>query len=137
MTESIIDFLSECPVLLGKKINVNYLDGESSSYSLENVPCEPVLRRYADGGMLCQRKFVLAMRKDSSLSMKRNLSVQKECEEIRLWLGKQTSEGRLPCYGNDGTAVSFEMIKDFGVVQTASMDMRYEAVLKFVFYVGK
>ena len=137
MIESMLEFLSDCPAFEGKKINVNYLDGASTSYSLEDVPCEPVLRRYADGGKLCVKKFVLAMREESSLSNKRNLEVSKECQRIEKWIECRVREGNLPDAGEGIIPLSLEITKSFGAVQTASSDMRFETHLKFVFYAGE
>lgn len=135
MIEYMVDFLSRCPVIGERRINVNYLDSKSRSFSLESVPCQPVLRSYADGAMLCERRYNLAMRRESSLSSHKNLNVARECEEIENWIQEQMNRGQMPYAGDNAVAVSLEIIKNFGVVQTASMDMRFEAVLRFVFYV--
>ena len=134
MIEHIVEYLSACPVFDGVGINVNYLDGEAPAYSLENLAHHPVMKRYADGGMLCEKRFVLALRKDFGRVCGRNVEVATECEQIENWIADSVSNGYLPQLPTGLKAYSLEVMKSFSVAQTASMDVRYEAELRLVFY---
>ena len=135
--ENIVEYLSACPVFDGVGINVNFLDGEPSAYSLDNIPCNPVLKKYADGGLLCEKRFVLALRKDSGRMASRNVEVATECEQIENWILSQGRAGCLPKLENGMVACSLEMVRSFGITNTASMDVRFEAELQLIFYVDE
>ena len=47
--ESIRTFFLTCPFLHDGRVNVDYL-GEEMSYSIDPLPCDPVIQKYVDGG---------------------------------------------------------------------------------------
>ena len=47
--EKIKEFIESCPLLDGDKINVDYLDDEVYSYSIDRTPTQPIIRRFTDG----------------------------------------------------------------------------------------
>ena len=134
MIEHMVEYLSACPALDGVMINVNYLEGKPPACSLEYTSHEPVLRKYADGGMLCEKRFVLALREESTLATKRNMKVAIKCELIENWIKEQNKAGIMPRLDDGFIPSSLEVVKGFCVTQTASMDMRFEAELRLVFY---
>ncbi len=137
MVGQMIEYLSRCPVFDGREININYLDGKPSAYSLDATSGLSVVKRYADGGMLCEKMFVLSMRKENSAAAKRNALVARECEAFERWISEQNSNGVLPAADEGQIPCSLEVSKGFRIVQTASVDVRLEAELRFVFYTEK
>ncbi len=137
MIEQMIEYLSECPVFDGKEINVNYLDGVPSACSLDTTADMGIVKRYADGGMLCEKRFVLSIRKSYGVVAKRNIAVTRECEAFEKWLSEQNSQGVLPSAEDGQIPCVLELSKGFRIVQTASVDVRIEAELRFVFYTEK
>ena len=47
--ELIKEFIETCPYLEGGKINVDYLEDELQSYSIDSTPVNPVLNKFVDG----------------------------------------------------------------------------------------
>ena len=137
MIEQIINFLLKCPVLEKSGINVNYLDGKAGSYSLESRSGHSVIKRYADGGVLCEKRFVLASRRENSAAYGSNVKVAHDCEQIEAWICEQSEKGLLPQTDKGVLPCLLEIVKGFAVTHTASVDVRIEAELKFVFYTDK
>ena len=48
IVEGIRDFIKECPYLneFHKGISVDYLGEKTSSYSIEGIPTQPIIKRY-------------------------------------------------------------------------------------------
>ena len=137
MIDQIVNFLLECPVLEKNGINVNYLDGKVGSYSLESRSGDSVVKRYADGGVLCEKRFALALRRENSAAYGRNINVARDCEQIEAWICEQSENGLLPQMDMDVIPCLLEVAKGFAITHTASVDVRLEAELRFVFYTDK
>ena len=56
--EAIREYISDLDCMATFEINVNYLDGENDSFSIEEVPCNPIIKKYLDGSTLRQYQFV-------------------------------------------------------------------------------
>lgn len=95
MIQELYDYFAECPLLTGE-MNVDYLAGESGSYTIEAIPCEPVLRKYHTGGERRQYRFRLAMRRSYRGSPSENLLNQKLCEQLADWVEDNVQKGVLP-----------------------------------------
>ena len=59
--KAIREYILTCPVLekfsTAVLLNVNYLSENTDTYSIEEVPCELILKRYADGSSKRQYQF--------------------------------------------------------------------------------
>ena len=49
LINSIRSFILTCPFLEGGRVNVDYI-GEGMEYSIDPLPCDPIIQRYTDGG---------------------------------------------------------------------------------------
>lgn len=49
LINSIRDYILTCPFLSDWRVNVDYL-GDGMEYSIDPLPCDPVIQRYTDGG---------------------------------------------------------------------------------------
>ena len=47
-------------------INVNFLDVDIGSFSLDPIPTKPIVKRYIDGGTIKQFEFALTSKKSYS-----------------------------------------------------------------------
>lgn len=107
--EAIQEFLSTCPLLEGGYININRLEMEDLSYTIDEVAAEPVLKRYSDGGALCQTLFLFASSESFSRDAVENLKTCGFYEAFSRWLEEQSDKGSLPKLDN-GTAQRIEAI---------------------------
>ena len=48
--ELIKEFIETCPLLDNGKVNLDFIDSEPQSYSIDETPVEPVLNEFRDGG---------------------------------------------------------------------------------------
>ena len=122
MTEKLCEFLSGCPQLGGRVININYLGSENGCCSIEDSGAATVVRSYADGGRRLRREFVFAIRGICGKSKRDNLAAARLCEAVAAWVENENLSGRLPEI--DGAA---EVSASGGeIASRGGLDARYE-----------
>lgn len=95
--ESIRDYLSTYPYLDNlKDVNVDFLPGDATTYSIEQTPSEPILKRYLDGGSQRQFTFVFACRMFYSDETINQINNSGFFEDFQDWLFENTESNILP-----------------------------------------
>ena len=136
MISQIKEYLSQCPAFDGQKIKINYLGGKAGACSLEMVPAITVVKEYADGGMLCGRDFVLALRQEYTEADISNHFAAERCQQIEDWIKLQNDTGNLPQLEKGGISCSVQVTKGFSIASVSSVDARYEMQLRLIYYKG-
>lgn len=95
--ESIRDYIMACPHL-GElaKVNVDFLPEDPATYSIEQTPSEPVVKKYLDGTTDRQITFVFACRMFYSDELINNINNSGFFEKFQDWLFNNSEEGILP-----------------------------------------
>ena len=62
--DSIRSFILTCPFLDNYRVNVDHLS-EDMSYSVDPLPCDPVLQKYVDGGKKKQFQFAFTSKEQT------------------------------------------------------------------------
>lgn len=95
--ESIRDYIMECPFLEElKEVNVDFLPDNPDTYSIEQTPSEPIVKRYMDGTTDRQITFVFACRMSYSDELINNINNSGFFERFQDWLFDNSEEGILP-----------------------------------------
>lgn len=98
--DSVRKFIKTCPYLEeyngAIKVGVDMLEKDATTYSIEEVPVNPILKRYVNGSSLRQFVFVFASREIYGEDVKQNIENVGFYEEFSDWLDKCTKEGNLP-----------------------------------------
>ena len=55
------------------RVNVNYLEDNPDTYSIEETPCEPILKKYVDGSSKRQYQFVFSSREPYGADVLQNI----------------------------------------------------------------
>lgn len=98
--ECIREFLQECPLLDGELLRVNYLEHEPIQFTIDEIPTEPILKRYVDGSTVRQALFVLASSEFYSRDALENLKACGFYEQLTDWIEEQDRAGKLPILEN-------------------------------------
>lgn len=133
---SIRDFLKTCPLLEGDAIRINYLGAEPIEYTIDEVPTEPILKRYTDGGTVRQVLFILASSQYYSRDVLENLKACGAYEELANWLEIQNNKGNLPVLPNGLEARTIEAITNGYCISADIMEnvQRYQIQCKLTYY---
>lgn len=90
------EWIETCPLLKGDKINVDYLKDDIDSYSIDQVPVNPVKEPYIDGTELKQIAFDFTIQAPISSKVLVNLTNSKFCEDFQNWIKEQNNNENLP-----------------------------------------
>lgn len=121
MIKEIKNFIKKCPCLHGRKVKTNYLSDKPMTYSIEAVPCRPVIKEYVDGGSLRQYLFVFASREVYDGEEIENINTAEFYEDFSAWLEKCSKNKVLPEIA-EGKSIRVEVLS-FGYLFES--DARY------------
>lgn len=133
--KAIRDFIKTYPYLRegtdGKlQLGIDYLKDDTTSYSIEEVPINPVFKKYIDGSSIRQSAFILCSRELYGPDIQHQLSNSGFFEDFSNWLEKCTKEGNLPVL-TDGEAISIEAVTSGYAFSTESDNAQYQIQIIF------
>lgn len=109
--ESVRNYIKTCPYLTElAKVNVDFLPDDPTTYSIEQTPTEPVLKKYMDGSTDRQFTFVFACRMFYSDEMMNNISNSGFFDNFQNWLYDNSENDILPQLGEGMMAERIEAI---------------------------
>lgn len=95
--ESVKNFIATCPYLDElAAVNVDFLPNDPESYSIEEVPIDPIITNYVDGSSTRQFVFVFASRLFYSDELRNNIDNCGFFEDFQNWLEECTENDILP-----------------------------------------
>ena len=92
--ELIGEFIETCPLLNKGKVNLDYIKEKPQSYSIDEIPVEPVLNYFRDGGRRLQIQFDFSIQ--ANFSVLENIKNSKFCDDFMKWIYEQDNKGNLP-----------------------------------------
>lgn len=133
MIKELQEFFAECPLLGESEINVDFLGSRGDSFTIETVPCEPVIKRYYTGGSLRQYCFQIALRRTYGGSPAENMKNEQLLEEIAEWVEQQSSDAALPLLTDGRCAQRIEVISGGYMFDETTNHARYQIGLRLVY----
>lgn len=109
MIESLRSFLSGCPFLNGGRVNVDYI-GTEMTYSIDPLPCDPVIQRYVDGGAKKQFQFAFTSKEQYDEDARINIDNSEFFQKFEDWLEQQNFTENLPDLPDGKIPVRFETL---------------------------
>lgn len=112
MSDSIISairtYMLTCPLLLEDgMVNINYLSTQMS-YSLDPIPCDPLVVKYADGGAKKQFQFAFTSKELYDEDARVNLDASGFYEKLEDWIDTNSKNYILPVLPKGKTAIKME-----------------------------
>lgn len=130
--EDVRTYLCGFPGLRDGLFGVDYLGSEPTGYTVEAVPCEPVLRQYTDGSAMKQFLFVFASRETYSADVAENTANMAFYEALERWLRANDDRGVLPAL--DGReACGIEVLTAGYVLDADSSAARYQMQVRLTY----
>ncbi len=110
--ESVRNYIRTCPHLQEfdnvVRVNVNYLDADTDSYSIEEIPSEPILKKYVDGSTTRQYQFVFTSREPYNSDVLNNIDNSGFYQNFADWIEEQNNLGNLPIMDNELEALEIK-----------------------------
>lgn len=63
LIDSVRSYILTCPFLSDGRVNVDYI-GTDMGYSVDPLPCDPIIQRYMDGGSKKQFQFAFTSQEE-------------------------------------------------------------------------
>ncbi len=95
LIEYIREMVLSCPFLADWRVNVDYLS-EEMEYSIDPLPCDPIIQRYVDGGAKKQFQFAFTSKEAYDEDARINIENSGFYQKFEEWLEEQTNSGLLP-----------------------------------------
>lgn len=131
--EHLREYIMIYPDLPPGAVGIDYLGAEPTQFTLEPVPCDPVFRRYTDGGTLRQFLFVFASRSYYGADVAQCAENQALFEGLDRWLRDNDADGILPNLGAHRAAVSLEVLTSGYAFAEDAKTARYQMQLRLVY----
>ena len=130
------DYISQCPYLyeFNKGINIDYLDNDSTTYSIEEVPCEPIIKQYINGDTKRQYDFIFASRESYGADVFQNIENSGFYEDFSSWIEEESSKGNLPSLEGDRESLEIRVSTTGYAFQTDDNSARYQIQLKLIYF---
>ena len=130
--EAIRNYISnlDCMSTLDNAINVNYLAGEVDNFSIEEVPCNPIVKRYLDGTAVRQFQFVFCSREPYSNEILQNIDNSSFYEDFAEEIEDKNNKGILPIL-TTGESLKIEVISSAYTVSVTEDTSMYQINLNF------
>jgi hypothetical protein len=130
--ESIRDYIGklDCMKTFDTAINVNFLNSEADNFSIEEVPTNPIIKRYLDGSKLRQYQFVFCSREPYSSEILQNIENSSFYEDFANEIENKNDSNILPIL-TDGEAIGIEVISTGYTVSVDEDTSIYQINLRF------
>lgn len=126
------EYIETCPLLDGDKINVDYLDDEVYSYSIDKTPSQPKIKPFIDGrGGKYQITFDFTVTAPISSRVVTNLANSKFGEDFMEWIEVQNRIKNFPKIDN---AFSIECTSPSYILQKTETTAIYIIQMNFTYY---
>ncbi|EES49873.1 chloramphenicol resistance protein [Clostridium botulinum] len=133
--EAIKDYIGslDCMSTFENAINANYLAGEADNFSIEEMPCEPILKKYLDGSTKRQFQFAFCSREPYGAEVIQNIDNSGFYEEFIEEIERNNDEGILPIDSNI-EAIVLKVASSAYVVSTEEDTAMYQINLNLIYY---
>lgn len=98
------DYIRTCPHLdtfnNAIKVNVNYLEPNADTYSIEEVPISPIVKKYTNGDSIRQYAFIFTSREPYGVDVLQNIDNSGFYEKFADWIENQDDNEIFPLLDN-------------------------------------
>ena len=136
--DAISTYIRGCPCL--KKfngainVNVNYLGDDSTTYSIEEVPVKPIIKKYVDGSTMRQFQFIFASREPYGSDVLQNIENSGFYEEFSSWIENNNSQGIFPNFDEGKIVDNIEVLSPGYAFMVDENVVRYQIELRLIYF---
>lgn len=135
--EAIREYISklDCMKVFDNAINVNYLDSETDSFSIEEVPSQSVIKKYVDGSSIRQFQFTFCSREPYGSEVIQNIDNSTFYEDFANEIEDKNNKGILPLL-EDVEVRSLEVTSSAYAVSVTEDTAMYQINLNLKYFKG-
>lgn len=137
MLNAIRAFLQGYPGFRGGVLHLDGLPETAATYSLSIIPCDPVLKRYMDGGERRQHLFLLQSRRFFGENLPTQADNLQFFSDFDAWLRRKNAAGELPDLGERRVCLEAQLVTSGYIMEADDRGYgRYQAQLRVVYFQG-
>ena len=117
------------------RLDVDFLDNEADTYSIDTIPCEEIIKRYKDGGTVKQFQFAVSSRRFYEQNIKQNLSNLQFFEDLTAWVENKSRSRELPVMDKGRTAQKIVVTSTaYPFIVSEDGKARYQIQMRLEYY---
>lgn len=116
------------------KVNVDYLEENSTVYSIEEVPTDPIIKKYINGDSIRQFQFIFASREPYGADVLQNISNSGFYEDFANWIEAQNNNDNLPILDDGYESQEIKVLSPGYAFQVDVDKARYQIELRLKYY---
>lgn len=136
--DSIIDALEKyfigCELLKDGALRVDYLGERPVEYTIEVLPCDPVVKRYIGGSTVRQYLFAFGSREFYSQERLQNIQNSAFYERLADWVETRSLSGILPELPDGMEAQKLEVVSSGYLFDGSMSNARYQIQLRLLYF---
>lgn len=136
--DSIIDALEKyfigCELLKDGALRVDYLGEKPVEYTIEVLPCDPVVKRYLGGSTVRQYLFAFGSREFYSQERLQNIQNSAFYELLADWVETRSMSGILPELPDGMEAQQLEVVSSGYLFDGSVTNARYQIQLRLLYF---
>ena len=136
--DSIIDALEKyfigCELLKDGALRVDYLGEKPVEYTIEVLPCDPVVKRYLGGSTVRQYLFAYGSREFYSQERLQNIQNSAFYELLADWVETRSLSGILPELPDGMEAQQLEVVSSGYLFDGSMTNARYQIQLRLLYF---
>lgn len=132
LIDSIRNFILTCPFLQDGRVNVDYI-GEEMGYSIDPLPCDPVVQRYTDGGAKKQFQFAFTSQEEYDQDARINIDNSGFFQSFEEWLEEQNFSDNFPELGTWKIPISLETLNSGYLYDVNGINAKYRIECRLIY----
>ena len=136
--DSIINALEKyfigCELLKDGALRVDYLGEKPVEYTIEVLPCDPVVKRYLGGSTVRQYLFAFGSREFYSQEHLQNIQNSAFYERLADWVETRSMSGVLPELPDGMEAQQLEVVSSGYLFDGSMTNARYQIQLRLLYF---
>ena len=136
--DSIIDALEKyfigCELLKDGALRVDYLGEKPVEYTIEVLPCDPVVKRYLGGSTVRQYLFAFGSREFYSQERLQNIQNSAFYELLADWVETRSMSGILPELPDGMEAQQLKVVSSGYLFDGSMTNARYQIQLRLLYF---
>lgn len=132
LINDIRSYVLTCPFLNDGRVNVDYI-GTDMGYSIDPLPCDPIIQRYTDGGAKKQFQFAFTSQEEYDQDTRINIENSGFYQQFEEWLEEKTFLEEFPDLGAGKIPVKLETLNSGYLYDINGENAKYRIECRLIY----
>lgn len=132
--EALEQFFLDCELLKEGCLRVDFLGEKPVEYAIETLPCDPIVKRYANGSTVRQYLFAFGSREYYSQERLQNIQNSAFYEKLSGWVEEKDRSETFPELPDGMEAEGLRVVSSGYLFDGSMKNARYQIQLQLLYY---